>query len=81
MIVSVSSKANFYGQNAVDNEIDHQNNGTCGCVSEEGESVSKDSETEEDTHSKGFIIICKHMECTCNITLARKSLQEYVVLE
>ena len=43
--------------------------------------MSKDSETEEDIHSKGFIIICKHMECTRNITLAKMSLLEYVVLE
>ena len=43
--------------------------------------MSKDSETKEDTHSKGFIIICKHMECTRNITLVKKSLLEYVVSE
>ena len=41
--------------------------------------MSKDSETEEDTHSKVFII--KHMECTRNITLVKKSLLEYVVPE
>ena len=65
MIISVSSKAHFHSQNTVDNhtnEIDHQNNGTCGCVAEEGESVSYDSETEEQVE-----IHMKSMQQTFNL--------------
>ena len=86
MIISVSSKAHFYGQNTVDNHIPMRlitrTMVPVGVYQRREKVWAKIQRLRKiHIHSKGFIIICKHMECTHNITLARKSLLEYVVPE